>query len=312
MKKTKIIISCLVILNSFLFSTFAQNASTNSGGQVNQTQPSVITVPLKVQGQNYRSLIEDPINGFNVRTALNIVDQALKTRGFVTNDFVGTLEKTKTMNAFADGVQVDEQTSIIDASGADIYITVDVQVMKRNSGTKVTLFLVAKQSSTGLKLSTSARGDSPEKYSDDISGLIIVALDKIKEDFLNELQRTFTDIVNNGQQVGLQFSLVQDCPINFNTETGNEGDLLSEVISDWLGKNSYKNYAKPSGGSTSTQLSYDIKLPLKDQSTGLNYKPKEDFGRLIRKYLRTLKIDSEISSPQQGQLLITIKGKIAN
>jgi hypothetical protein len=311
MKKIKVIVICLALLNFLSISIFGQNAATNSGGQVNQTQPSVITVPLKKQGQNYRALIEDPVNGFNVRTALNVVDQALKVRGFVTNDFIGTLEKTQTMNAFADGVQVDEQTAIIDASAADIYITVDANVSKGDKGTEVSLFLVAK-SATGLKLSTSIPGNSGKFYIDDVHKLMVKALDNIKEDFLNELQRSFTDMVNNGQQVGLQFSITGDSPINFNSEIGTDGDLLSEAISDWLGKNAFKNYVKPSGGGTAILLKYDIKLPLKNQSTGINYLPKEDFGKLIRKYLRTLKVDSEITSPQPGQLLVTIKGKISN
>jgi hypothetical protein len=312
MNKNKIIIIFFLLLNSVGISVFAQNAATNSGGQVETNQPSIITVPLKIAGQNYRSLIEDPVNGFNVRTALNVVDQALKARGFTTNDFVGTLEATKTIDGFADGVQDDEQSKIIKNSGADIYITVDAKVTKGNSGTEVSLFLVAKQSATGLKLSTSLLGSSGKFYTDDVHKLMVKALDNIKEDFLNELQRTFTDIVKNGQQIGLQFAIAGDSPVNFSSEIGTDGDLLSEAISDWLGKNAYKNYAKPSGGGTSILLKYDIKLPLKDQSTGLNYLPKEDFGRQLRKYLRTLKIDADITSPQAGQLLVTIKGKITN
>ncbi len=311
MKNVKLIVAVFVFICCAFCSVFAQNAATNSGGQVNQTQPSVITVPYKKDGQHYRSLINDPVNGNITRTALNTVDQALKARGFATNDFVGTLDKIKTMDAYSNGVQVDEQTAITEGSAADIYITVDAQVLKSNSGTQVTVSLVALQCATGLKLSTSLRGESYRLYTDDIGKLMIQAVDAIKEDFLNELQRTFTDIVNNGQQVGIQFSLVPNCPINFSSEVGNDGDLLSEAISDWLGKNAYKNYAKPSGGN-SIQLGYDIKLPLKDQSTGLNYLPKENFGRLIRKFLKDLKIEAEVACPKPGQLLVTIKGTKTN
>jgi len=312
MKKNKLIIICLALLSCFTFSTFAQNAATNSGGQKNQTQPTIISVPLKVTGQSYKALMEDPVKGFDIRTALNVVDNALKTRGFKANDFIGTLEKTQTANAFTNGVQVDEQTAIIDASGADIFITVDIDVKRGNSGSEVSLTLVAKHCASGAKLSVSQPGKSGKFYTDDINRLMIKAVDNIKEDFINELQRSFTDIVNEGQQISLQFSISGDSPINLNSEVGTDGDLLSEALSDWLGKNVYKNYAKPSGGSNALLTRYDIKLPLKNQSTGDNYQPKEDFGRLIRKYLRTLKIDAEVSSPQAGQLIVTIKGKLIN
>lgn len=290
---------------------FSQNAGTNSGGEVNQVQPSIITVPLKKQGENYRQMIEDPSKGFYVRTALNVVDQAFKERGFVTNDFVGVLERINTTNAFSTDNKSDEQTLILDNSPADIFVTVDINVDPNSSGTEVSLFLVARDAATGAKLYTSLPGNSGRFYTSDIPKLIIKALNSIKEDFLTHLQISFTDIVNNGRQIIITFKVDQNSDINFNTEVGNEGDLLSESISDWLGLNVYKNYAKPSG-SSSNQLSYEIKLPLKNQSTGANYRPKEDFGRLLRKYLVALKINNEVTSPQLGLLLVVIKGANKN
>jgi hypothetical protein len=289
----------------------SQNAGTNSGGVVNQVQPSIITVPLKKQGENYRQMVEDPNKGFYIRTALNVVDQAFKERGFVTNDFVGVLERINTLNTFSSDNKTDEQTLILDNSPADIFVTVDINVETNSSGTEVSLFLVARDASTGAKLYTSLPGNSGKFYTSDISKLIIKALNGIKEDFLTQLQISFSDIVNNGRQIILTFKVNQNSDINFNTEVGSDGDLLSESISDWLGLNVYKNYAKPSG-SSSNQLSYEIKLPLKNQSNGTNYRPKEDFGRLLRKYLISLKIDNEVTSPQLGQLLVVIKGANKN
>jgi len=240
---------------------------------------------------------------------MNVVDNAIKTRGFTTVDFVGQLEKIKTTEAYTNGSQKDEQSAIINSSGADIFVTVDINVSKTASGTEVSLFLVARETATGVKLSTSKPGNSGRYYTDDIHKLTAKALDNIKEDFLNELQISFTNIVNEGRSVFVSFKVAQGSTINFKSEVGNEGDLLSEAISDWLKKNSYKGYAKP-GGSSALELVYDLRLPLKDQSTGMNYDPQHDFGKLIRKYLRTLKIDAEIDAPQLGQIVITIKGKL--
>lgn len=290
----------------------SQNNGTASGGQVLQVQPSIITVPLKKQGENYRNMIEDPTKGFYVRTAINIVDQAFKERGFITEDFVGVLERIKTMNAFSENTKEDDQTLILNNSTTDIFVTVDINVNKSNSGTDVSLFLIARDASTGAKLSTSQPGRSQKYYTEDIHMLTEKALNNIKEDFLSQLQLSFNDIINNGRQVLLTYKISEDSDINFNSEVGSNGDLLSEVISDWLGLNVYKNYAKPIGGGNGNQISYDIKVPLKNQSTGLNYRPKEDFGRLIRKNLSSMNINSEISSPQLGQILIVIKGSNKN
>lgn len=305
-------INLTFLLFTLTYIANSQNNGTASGGQVLQVQPSIITVPLKKQGENYRNMIEDPTKGFYVRTAINIVDQAFKERGFITEDFVGVLERIKTMNAFSENTKEDDQTLILNNSTTDIFVTVDINVNKSNSGTDVSLFLIARDASTGAKLSTSQPGRSQKYYTEDIHMLTEKALNNIKEDFLSQLQLSFNDIINNGRQVLLTYKISEDSDINFNSEVGSNGDLLSEVISDWLGLNVYKNYAKPIGGGNGNQISYDIKVPLKNQSTGLNYRPKEDFGRLIRKNLSSMNINSEISSPQLGQILIVIKGSNKN
>lgn len=313
-KKVSLILVYLILLGSLNQNVYAQNAATNSGGQKEQVQQTIITVPLKKKGENYRDKIEHPVEGFQLRSALNAVDNAFKSRGFNTNDFVATLEKIQTMKAFSNGVQEDEQTAIIDASGADIFVTVDSEVKPDGSGAnKASLWLVAYDAATGKKLSTSKQGVSPAIHTNQIDKLIVRAVEAIVEDFLNLLQESFTDIVNNGRQIGISFRVNQGSSINFNSEVNSDGDLLSEAISDWLGKNSYKNYTKPAGGGDALNLNYDVKIPLKNQSTGENYRPKEDFGKLIRIFLKkTLKIDCEISSPQLGQLLVKILGPIKN
>jgi hypothetical protein len=127
----------------------------------------------------------------------------------------------------------------------------------------------------------------------------------IKEDFLNVLQTKFTDIVNNGRSLYIEFVLDPSSKLTFQTEVGTEGDLLSESIVDWMGQNSYKNYAKK-GASTALKMIYDdVRIPLKDQSTGMNYEV-ESFGRLIRKYLRSINSTATIEYPR-GQIIITIK-----
>ena len=306
MKKNKLILAILAFLNCLAFTSFSQNTATNSGGQVNQIQPSIISVPLKTKGQKYRDLIEDPLQGFNRRTAMNVVDNAFKTKGFVTYDFVGQLEKTETASAFTQNAQVDEQDLIVNNSGADIFVTIDIDVSKGTSGTEVTLFLVAREAASGAKLSISKPGRSGLRYTDNIPKLTELALDNIKEDFLNELQLSFTKIVNDGRSVFIKFVLDQDATITYRSEIGTDGDLLSESIGDWLGQNAFKNYVRP-GGSTARELVFeDVHLPLKDQATGLNY-PIKDFGRLIRKYLKSINVNAEIDYPQQGQIIVTIK-----
>lgn len=304
MKTNKLIIACLVLLNLLGISTFAQNAATNSGGQVNQIQPSIIVIPFKTEGQKYRQLLEDPEKGFQKRIAISRVKEAFDSRGFTTYDFMGELAKAETAGAFSASAQTDEKDVIVKNSGADIFVVVDINVEKGTSGTDVKIILQAFETATGRSLSNKD-ASSGKFYTDDISKLAGKAIDVMKEDFLNVLQTKFTDIVNNGRSLYMEFVLDSNSTLTFQSEVGTEGDLLSESIVDWMSKNSFKNYAKK-GGSTSLKIIYDdVRIPLKDQATGLNYEV-ESFGRLIRKYLKSINATATIEYPR-GQIIVTIK-----
>lgn len=304
MKTNKLIIIHLVLLNFLGISTFAQNAATNSGGQVNQIQPSIIVIPFKTEGQKYRQLLEDPEKGFQKRIAISRVKEAFDSRGFTTYDFMGELAKAETTGAFSASAQTDEKDVIVKNSGADIFVIVDINVEKGTSGTDVKIILQAFETATGRSLSNKD-ASSGKFYTDDISKLAGKAIDVMKEDFLNVLQNKFTDIVNNGRSLYVEFVLDSNSILTFQSEVGTEGDLLSESIVDWMGKNSFKNYAKK-GGSTALKIIYDdVRIPLKDQVTGLNYEV-ESFGKLIRKYLKSINATATIEYPR-GQIIVTIK-----
>ena len=113
MKNNKIIIPFLVLLNICSVSLFSQNAATNSGGQVNQIQPSIIVIPYKTEGQKYRSLLENPSTGFQKRIAISRVKEAFDSRGFTTYDFEAELKKGETAAAFSADAQTDEKDIIV-------------------------------------------------------------------------------------------------------------------------------------------------------------------------------------------------------
>ncbi len=303
-KYSKLFLSTLACIIG-ITSVFSQT-SPASGSEITQIQPTIIVVPLKLEGQNYRSKIEDPINGFNVRTAINVVDNAFKSRQFITYDFVGVLESEGMKTQMSNGAQVDELDLLVKTSGADIYVTADINVTKSSSGNEVTLFLVARDAFTGAKLSTSKPGMSGKFYTEDIFKLTIKALDNIKEDFLNELQNSFTKIISEGRSISIDFVLSPTSKINFGQKVGNDGDLLSEVLSDWLSENAYKGYAQP-GANMPKLLSYkDVRIPLRNPKNNRNYQIT-DFTRLLRKFFNGLNIQTEEPPKINGsKVVITI------
>ena len=255
---------------------------------------------MKKQGEDYRQLLE---NGADKRLAISRVKAAFDSRGFTTYDFEAELKKVTTLGAFNGDTQTDVKDAIVRNSGADIFVEVDIIVMRGQSGTEVTIILEAFESATGRSLSNDDES-SGKYYTDDIAKLAGKAIDGMKENFLNQLQIKFTEIVTNGRSVYIEFGLSQEATINFQSEVNTDGDLLSEVIGDWMKDNAYKNYAKR-GGSTALKVVYDdVRLPLKDQETGLNYEI-ESFGRAIRLFLRSMNIKATIDYPR-GQIVVSV------
>lgn len=304
MKIKRSILILILLLSSLGLVSFAQNSATNSVGQINQIQPSIIVIPYKTEGQKYRTILEDPEKGFQKRIAISRVKEAFDSRGFTTYDFLGELTKSETSAAFSASTQTDEKDVIVKNSGADIFVVVDINVDKGTGGTDVKIILQAFETATGRSL-TNKDASSGKFYTEDISKLAGKAIDLMKDDFLNVLQTKFTETVNNGRSIYIEYVLDPNSTINFQSEVGTDGDLLSELIGDWMAKNSFKNYAKR-GGSTALKIIYDdVRIPLKDQSTGLNYEI-ESFGRQIRLYLRSIKTTASIEYPR-GQIIVTIK-----
>lgn len=296
----------LLVVAFYLFSNFfySQNSGTNSGGQSNQIQPSIIVVPFVKRGEDIRTLLEGDQHGAELRIAIGRVKEAFDSRGFTLYDFTGTLKKAEAAGAFTSDSQGDFKEKIIQMSGADVYIEVDITVTRGQSGTEVHITMQALETATGRSLTTKD-AYSNKYYTNDIAKLAAKCVDMIKEDFLNVLQTKFTDIVNNGRSLYIEFVLDPSSKLTFQTEVGTEGDLLSESIVDWMGQNSFKNYAKKGAGTALKMIYDDVRIPLKDQSTGMNYEV-ESFGRLIRKYLKSINSTATIEYPR-GQIIITIK-----
>ena len=270
--------------------------------QVNTNQPTIIVVPHTFKGQDIRETIEGE-NGFNIRTVLARMKEAFDSRGFTTYDFVSTVKRMETLNLFNSQTQTGYKEEIAKNSGADIYIDVELVVDRSEpNGTELKLIIEAVETATGRSLSNKIAA-SGRYHTNDINKLVLLAIDKTKDDFMNTLQSKFTDIVNNGRSIIIEFRLAQGSKINFNSEVGKDGDLLSEAIMDFMAANSFKNQNKKSVSTAKLLIYEDVRIPIRQQN-GQNY-PIDEFGRVLRKFLRNLHLNPTIEY-LRGQIVVTI------
>jgi hypothetical protein len=299
MYKIQILATALLLM--LMSSVFGQNSATNSGGQVVTVQPKIMVIPYTKEGEDLRTILEQDENK---RIAITKIKEGFDSRGFTTVDFVAKLKAAKDNNIFTSDNQTDIKTQIIEMSGADVYVQAEVIAEKGQSGNSVKLILTAYEISTGNSLSNKV-GESGRFYTDDFNKLASKAVESCVDDFLNVMQAKFTDIVNNGKSIMIDISFAAESEYKMSSEIGEEGLPLSDQLEIWMEENAFKNNYHIQGTTDVRMIFDDVRIPLKDQSTGNNYNPNK-FGLEMFKFFK--KLGLTISRDIKGNTIyVTIK-----
>lgn len=284
-----------------LFSIISVRAQETVAPQVTTVQPKIMVIPYTKQGEDIRTILEEDVNK---RIILTKIKEAFDSRGFTTVDFTAKLKTVNTNNVFMADNKTDLKTQIVQQSGADIYVEAEMNVLLSGSGNSVKIILTAYEISTGNSLANKV-GESNKFYTDDIGKLATKAIESCAEDFLNTMQMKFTDIVENGKSIQVNFGCDMNSAYTMSSEVGTEGLLLSDEIELWMEQAAYKNNYHIQGTTDSQMIFDDVRIPLKDPVNGRNYNPNK-FAMEIFKFMRSLGL--QVSRDIKGNTIyITIK-----
>lgn len=260
--------------------------------QTATVQPKIMVIPYIKQGEDITQVIE---NDVNKRIVLAKIREAFDSRGFTTIDFAAKLKSLSRTEGLSQESQTDLKAMTIQQSGADIYVEAEMDILLSSSGNSVKTILTAYDISTGGSLANKV-GESGKFYTDDIGKLGAKAVEKVADEFLDIIQTKFTDIVNNGRSISVDFSFEQTSSLSMSTEIGSEGLTLSDQIELWMSEHAYKNNYHIQGTTDKRMIFDDVRIPLKD-SNGNNYNINR-FGLEFLKFARSngLQIARQISN----------------
>lgn len=274
--------------------------SHSSWGQTATVQPKIMVIPYAKQDEDITTIIE---NDVNKRIVLAKIREAFDSRGFTTIDFAAKLKSVSRTSGLTQGTQSDLKTMIIEQSGADIYVEAEMDILLSPSGNSVKTILTAYDISTGGSLANKV-GESGKFYTDDIGKLATKAVEKVVDDFLSTIQNKFTDIINNGRSIMVDFTFDPSSTLSMFSEIGNDGLGLSDHLELWMNENAYKNNYHIQGTTDKRMIFDDVRIPLKDEN-GNNYNINK-FGLEFLKFARELGV--KISRTTVGNtLIITFK-----
>jgi len=282
----------------FIFLVFVANL-VFAQSRVQTVQPKIMVVPKILEGEDYRVVLEaDPYK----RIVLAKIKEAFDARGCTTVDFEAKLRAVSQNSVFQENSQTDLKKQLIDNSGADIYVEAEILLHGSSEGNSVKVILQAYEVSSANSLANKI-ADSGEFYTNDVGKLAMKAINRVADDFLNVMQSKFNDIAVNGRSIVVKFSFNVGSAFNMSTPMGG-GDLLSDLICDWMEDHAYKNNCHFEGV-TDTGLTFDdYRIPIIDEVSGRNYNIRH-FTRELRNYLGSLGLS--ISQDMKGQtLFVTI------
>jgi hypothetical protein len=104
------------------------------------------------------------------------------------------------------------------------------------------------------------------------------------ESFFSLLGNEFAKIRETGRTISVKIEVAATSSHKLDEEVGDDFDLLSDLITDWVKKNAYKNYVHTQGNSATLLYFDEVKIPLRDEE-GNNYDINE-FSKKLYKFLR--------------------------
>lgn len=238
---------------------------------VNTVQPSVMIMPYVSSGGNALEKFETD-NSY--RSCIAAIEEAFQKRGFVTDDFQESINRLKTDNQInsLNNLEFDWEKSIRDNSGADVVVRAEIILTPQQGNlTRMEIILKAvEKASSGALASLTPEVSIPYPPEAPAGTIAIKVLERDGQidEFLNNLNAKFSDMVANGRIVKIEIYETDESEYSLEDEVGDDYDYISDLLNDWVAENSYKNYYKVRTGSRA--LFYEVKIPLRDEN-GNNY-----------------------------------------
>lgn len=296
--------SIIKITYLFLFSfcaitSAAQTSYVASTITAAQVQPTIMVIPFVKEHENIRDILESNVNK---RVAITKVKEGFDNRGVNIIDFLAKVKQLQTDRAFEMENRTSIKQQIVEMSGADIYIETEVSVNYSERGNSVTIILTGYDSFSGHSLANKVCS-SPRFYTDDINKLTEKAVEACIEELLDTMNEKFGDMIENGRSLSLNITFSEGSAFDMDSEVGDDNQLLSDAIEDWLTENAYKNYFHTQGVTATKLIVDDVRVPLRDER-GNSYRTSK-FAAAFRNHLKSLGLDS--SRDIQGtRIFITI------
>lgn len=276
------------------------------GGFAQAKKPSLMVLPADVwctkngymevfdnQGSpepvpNYKIALQTNSDLMNVISKLNIM---MAERSFPMKDLSQTLKSLNNMNtenslltSKSSGAALAESPidRIRRTAKSDIILEVDWTVNPMGPKKSITYNLRGLDAYTGKQVA-GAQGTGQASFSAEVPVLLEEAVLVNMDNFVNQLQSHFDDLLENGREVTVDVQ-VFDNGSGVDLETEFDGYELTEIIDNWMAANTVNHRFSKSDATETFILFEQVRIPLyKENGTAMD---TDAFVRELMRFLR--------------------------
>lgn len=249
--------------------------------QVEQVQPTIMVMPFTKSGENALELFE---NDFKWQSIIARVNNAFQERGFRPKDLQETINQVKKSKAISTlkNANFNVEEAIYMEARTDIIVKafINIHSEDNNVTNSVQVSLKAIEASSRMALYDLPTSSSPPFKTTDYGYLVdrVLTEENRIEKFINGINDAFTQIITLGKAITVEIIVNEESVFKLDDEKS-ESKFISELITEWVQSNSYKNQYRIKQDSENI-LSFDeVRIPLKTDS-GTNYSVN-DFARIL-------------------------------
>lgn len=273
------------------------------------SQPTVMVVPY-VDKANMKGTFEEALQEPSQRLAISIAEKALIDNGLKTLSFQTLLENERKDAAFQagdggdDAAKEDIRDILSRKSGADIRVELDLTTTgKASDGSfKVRQIISAIDPFTGQKLAQQDISTDQGLFFQDTAKVAQGLLSKVMRNFIDQMQQSFTDIVNNGRDYIIDVTIDQTSTVTMASTLG--GTELGDILYDYFESKAFKaNFSEPEKSKTKFKIER-FKVALREPD-GTPYRISK-LERGLKSVLKTNQINADIRTTG-GKMYVNIK-----
>lgn len=243
--------------------------------------PTVIVVPYKRDGESYSKILQ---NDYDRRIAVSSVQNGFEKRNITTVDLQGKIDAVARRAAYEQNAGTAESSDkqLLMTSGADVYVTVDINKDIKPEGSRVALILKAYETASGSILAAQTATPIRRFSTTAIDALCKHTVDGYLQEFLDDIVKNFRPA--GGTRVVLQFAIGGSSTMTMNTAAGAHGYSLGNIIRQWVRKNAYEGKYHLQGAIDESMIFDYVTIPPKD-TDGLRMDAAQ-FAFILEQYLK--------------------------